>query len=67
MTYRLTINGVKPLSEPILGYYWLVLWEQISVKFESEFLHFYSRKHVWKYHMQNGAHFVSASMYPIGR
>ena len=36
--------GVKPLPEPTLAYCQLDSWEQISVKFESEFCHFHSRK-----------------------
>ena len=32
--------GAKPLLEPMLVYYQLNSWEQISVKFESEFYHF---------------------------
>ena len=39
--------GVKPLSEPVLGYCQLNSWEQISVKFEWEFYHFHSRKCFW--------------------
>ena len=37
------LNGAKP-SEPMLGYCQLDSWEQISVKFESKFHHFHSRK-----------------------
>ena len=40
--------GAKPLSEPMLPYYQLDTWEQISVKFKSEFDHFHSRKYIWK-------------------
>ena len=40
--------GAKPVSEPMLGYCQLDPWEQISVKFESEFYHFHSRKCIWK-------------------
>ena len=41
--------GAKPLPEPMLAYCWLDSWEQISVKFESEFYRFHSnsRKHIW--------------------
>ena len=35
--------GAKPLPEPMLVYYQLDSWEQISVKLESEFDHFHSR------------------------
>ena len=38
------LYGAKPLPEPILDYCQLDPWEQISVKFESEFYHFHSRK-----------------------
>ena len=36
--------GAKPLPEPMLVNCHLDSWEQISVKFESEFYHFHSRK-----------------------
>ena len=39
--------GTKPLPEPMLAYCQLDSWEQISVKFESEFYHFLSRKCIW--------------------
>ena len=39
--------GAKPLPEPMLTYCQLDSWEQISVKFESEFHHFHSRKCIW--------------------
>ena len=39
--------GAKPLPEPMLVYCQLDSWEQISVKFESEFYHFRSRKCIW--------------------
>ena len=38
----------KPLPEPMLAFCQLDSWEQISVKFESEFYHFHSRKCIWK-------------------
>ena len=41
--------GSKPLPEPMLAYCLLDSWEQISVKFESEFYHFHSRKCIWKW------------------
>ena len=35
------------------------------MKSEAKFIHFYSRKCIWKFHLENGGHFVSASMcYP---
>ena len=37
-------------------------WEYISVKFESEFYHFHSRKSIVKCHLKSGGHLVSASM-----
>ena len=40
--------GAKPLPEPMLAYCQLESWEQISVKFESEFYHFHLRKCIWK-------------------
>ena len=54
--------GAKPLSEPMLAICQLDSWKHISVKFKSEFYHFHSRKCVWKYHLRNGGHFVSASL-----
>ena len=39
--------GDKPLSEPMLVYCQLDSWEHISVKFESEFYRFHSRKCIW--------------------
>ena len=45
MAWRLF--GARPLPEPMLAYCHLDSWEQISVKFESEFYHFYSRKCIW--------------------
>ena len=40
--------GSKPLLEPMLAYCKLDSWEQISVKIESEFYYFHSRKCIWK-------------------
>ena len=39
--------GAKPSPEPILFYGQLDFWQQISVKFESEFYHFLWRKCIW--------------------
>ena len=39
--------GAKPLTEPMLVYCSLDSWEQISVKLESEFYYFHSRKCIW--------------------
>ena len=41
------LDGAKSLSELVLAYCQLDSWEQISVKFESEFYHFHSRKCIW--------------------
>ena len=41
--------GAIPLPEPMLAYCQLASREQISVKFESEFLYFHWRKCIWKY------------------
>ena len=40
--------STKPLPESMLTYSGLNTWEHISVKFESEFYHFHSRKCIWK-------------------
>ena len=40
--------GAKPFPEPMLVYCWLDYWPQVSVKFESEFYHFHSRRYIWK-------------------
>ena len=40
--------SAKPLPQPTLAYCQLDSWEQISVKFESEFYNFDSRKCIWK-------------------
>ena len=40
--------GTKPLPDPMMAYSQLDSWEQISVKFESEFYHFHSIKCIWK-------------------
>ena len=39
--------GDKLLPEPTLVYCQLDSWEQISVKFDSKFYHFHSRKCIW--------------------
>ena len=41
------LPGTKPLPEPVLAYCQFDSWEQISVKFKSEFYHFHSRKCIW--------------------
>ena len=45
MAWRLF--GAKPLHEPVLAYCQLHSWEQISMKFESEFCNFHQRKRIW--------------------
>ena len=45
MACRLT--GAKPLSEPKLEYCQLDPSEQYSVKYQSKFIHFHSRKCIW--------------------
>ena len=42
--------------------WFIVKWEQVSVKFEQKFETFHSRKCAWKCRLQNGGHFVSALM-----
>ena len=42
------IVRAKSLPEPMLAYCQLDFWEQTSVKFESEFYRFHSRKCTWK-------------------
>ena len=37
----------KPLPEPVMVYCQLDSWQQVSVKFESEFYHFLSMKCIW--------------------
>ena len=43
--------GAKPLPTPMLTYCQLDSWGHYSVKFESEFYHFQSRKCNWKCHL----------------
>ena len=40
------------LSKPMLDYYWLDIWEQISVKFQSKQNEFHTRKWPWKYRLK---------------
>ena len=54
--------GAKPLPEPMLTYCQLDSWEHISVKFESEFYHFHSRKYNWKCRLPKFGHFVQGEM-----
>ena len=52
------IVGAKPLSELMLEYCPLDLKEQTSVKLESKYKTFHSRKWIWNCHLQNGRYFV---------
>ena len=54
----LSLYSAKPLSEPMLLYCWLDPKEGISVKLKN----YHSKKCTWKCHLENGGHFVSASM-----
>ena len=51
--------GTKPLPKPVLTYCQLDSWKRISVKFESEFYHFHSRKCIWKCHLPERRPFCS--------
>ena len=50
--------GDKQLSEPMLGYRQLEPYEQTSVKLQSKYKTFYSRKCIWKCRLQNGGYVV---------
>ena len=54
--------STKPLSKPMLDYCQWDNWEHISMKFESKCDDFHTRKGVWKCCLEDGGHFVSASM-----
>ena len=56
------LDGAKPLSEPMLTYSQLGHKEHNSVKYQSKFEHFHSRKCIWKCRLENGGHLVPASM-----
>ena len=56
MAFRLF--GAKPLHQPMLAYCQLDFWEQISMKFESEFYNFHFKKVFEIVVCQNGGHFV---------
>ena len=56
------LDGAKPLSELMLTYYQLDPKEHISMKFYLKFKCFHSRKCIWKCHLENGIHLVSASV-----
>ena len=55
------LNGAKPLSDPMLEY---CQFGQTSVKSLPEFMHFHSRKCIWKFRLENVDHFVLTI--PIG-
>ena len=59
MACRLTCS----LSEPMLIYCQLEPKEQTSVTFGSNLKHFHLGKGIWKCLLENGGHFVSASMW----
>ena len=50
--------GTKPLPEPVLFYCQLESWQQVSVKFESKFYHFHSRKCIWKFQWNLNQHSI---------
>ena len=54
--------GIRPFSETMMYYCHLDPEEKPSVKFDSKFKHFHSWKCLWKFHLQNHGHFVSASV-----
>ena len=54
--------GAKPLPEPMLDYCHLDSWEQISVKFESEFYCFHSRKCIWNCRLPKWRPFYQGGM-----
>ena len=60
MAYRLV--GAKPLPGPMLVYCQLDTWEQVSVKFESEFYLFNQENAFENVVCQNGGHFVQGEM-----
>ena len=53
--------GAKTLSEPMLEYSSFEPWQQTSVKSLAKFVHFHSRKCIWKCRLGSGK-FVSASI-----
>ena len=50
--------GAKPFPYPMLAYFHLDSWKQISVTFESELYHILSRKYIWKC-LPNWRHFCT--------
>ena len=56
------LSGTEPLSKPMMTYCQLDPKGHISMKYHLKFKSFHSRKCIWKCHLWNGSHFVSASM-----
>ena len=54
--------GAKPLPEPMFTFCQLDHQEHTSVKFESKYKTFNSRKCIWKCRLRNCGHLVSASV-----
>ena len=54
--------SAKPLSKPMVGYCKLDPSEQTSVKFQSKYKTFHSRKCIWKYRLPNGGHIIQGKM-----
>ena len=52
------LNGAMSLYQQMLGYYQLDPWEQTSVKLQSKYKPFHSRKCFRKHRLRNGGHFV---------
>ena len=50
--------GTKPLPEPVLAYFQLDSWEQISMQFGSQFNHFHSKNAFQNIACRNGGQFV---------
>ena len=52
----------KQISKPMLTYCKLNYWEHISIKIEHKYNDFSYNNCIWKFHLQNGGHFVSINM-----
>ena len=55
---RINHSTWSSLAEPKLAHCWLDPWEQMSMKFESKYNNFHTRKCMWKCQMQNGGYFA---------
>ena len=55
--------STKPSPQSMLTYCQLNPQEHITMKFYLKFKYFHSRKRIWKWRLQNGGHFVQATMY----